>query len=129
MLYSITGPVVHGKGLGHRHMMPTANQEYTDTRIPFGVYGGICHAGGKNYYCITNIGQRPSIDDSGMITIESLLLDFEGDLYGMTITVDLYFYIRPIMKFPGGIEDVKKQLEKDSLTALEYFRKNGIELS
>lgn len=126
MLYSISGTVVHGKGLGHRHGMPTANLEDAGIDIPFGVYAGIATVGGRSYYCITNVGNRPSVDSSEKVTIESLLLDFAGDIYGRTMRVDLYSYLRPTMRFEGGIEAVRRQLEKDSQAALEYFRKNDI---
>ncbi len=128
MLYSLSGKIIHGKGLGHRHGMPTANMEYDGSDIPLGVYAGIATVGGSSYYAITNVGTRPSVDSSSRITIETLLLSYEGDLYGMTMKLDLYYFLRPIMKFEGGIEAVRNQLEKDSRSCLEYFKRNNISI-
>lgn len=129
MKYILEGKVIHGKGLGHRHGMPTANLDIEKTDIPFGVYAGIAKVDDTSYYCVTNVGTRPSVDDSKKMTLESLLINFDSDIYGKTLKIELYHFLRPIMKFEGGIEDVKKQLRFDIEAALEYFRENKISLT
>ena len=124
MLYTVIEKVIHGKGLGHKHGMPTINQEYKGNIKP-GVYGGIAIINGINKYCVTNVGTRPSVDDSSTITIETHIIDHNGNLYGQVVEVDLYFYLRDIIKFNGGIEDVKKQIEKDITKTIELFNKTN----
>lgn len=124
MLYSISEKVIHGKGLGHKHGMPTINQEYNGNIKP-GVYGGLAIINNEKKYCVTNVGTRPSIDDSSAMTIETYIIDYNGNLYDQIVEVDLYFYLRDIIKFDGGIEDVKKQIEKDISKTIKLFNKTN----
>ncbi|MCR5732479.1 MAG: riboflavin kinase [Sphaerochaetaceae bacterium] len=129
MLYEVAGTVIHGKGLGHRHGMPTANLDIKKTDIPYGVYAGVATVNGKSYYCVTNVGTRPSVDDSASMTLESLLLNFTSNIYGEKLSLRLFHFLRPIKKFSGGIDEVKKQLEQDVEAAIKYFKDNNISLT
>ena len=44
------------------------------------------------------------------------------DLYDLNITISIYDYIRDETKFES-VEELKKQLEKDKITSLNYFQK------
>ena len=48
--------------------------------------------------------------------METLLLDFAGDLYGEELILELRTYIRPVMKF-DGLDQVRQQIDRDILTA------------
>ena len=121
--YFMLGKVVHGKALGRTVGMPTANLKIygTKRRPPDGVYGTRTSIEGKYYSGVTNVGLRPSVDDLPEITIETMLADFDRDIYGEKIITEFPFYIREIQKF-DGIEAVWRQVQKDMAQALEYFR-------
>ena len=112
--YVVHGNVIHGKGQGSRHDMPTANIAFDKNRIlpVYGVYGAKVTIDGNVYRGITNIGTRPTVDDDPAPTCETLVLDFDGNLYNKQITLELYVYIRQIVKF-SSFEELKKQIEKD----------------
>lgn len=125
LLATLQGTIVKGKGAGHRHGMPTANLDVQDQLLPkHGVYGGLAFVEGNCYQCITNIGLRPSDDDSQKVTVESLLLDFSGDLYGKTMRLELYFFLREIRKFAGGLDEVRIQLLKDGQLTKQLFEQS-----
>ena len=120
VIKSIKEVVIHGKGQGHKFDMPTANQKLENDDIKHGVYASKTYIDGIEYISITNVGLRPSADDDTRCNVETLILDFSGDLYGKMIQVDLYYFLRPTMKF-SGLSEVKKQLYIDAKRARELF--------
>jgi riboflavin kinase/FMN adenylyltransferase len=116
------GKIIHGKGLGKTVGMPTANLDVTPNSItlPLGVYASKIIIDGETFTGLTNIGPRPSVDDVPVITVETLILDFDRDIYEKTVTLKIYLFIRPIEKF-SGLQAVKEQVEKDKKIAREYF--------
>ncbi|MBP3633519.1 MAG: riboflavin biosynthesis protein RibF [Oscillospiraceae bacterium] len=109
--HTIEGKVIPGKQLGRRLGIPTANIRLPEgTVVPaFGVYA----ARVDGHLAVTNIGTRPSVDDGEHITVESWLLNFEGDLYGKTICVELLEFLRPEQKF-SSVEELKAQILRDA---------------
>lgn len=114
--------VKEGRGKGHTVGMPTANISYdfSDSDIEYGVYGSYAYVDGKRYKSVTNVGLRPSVDDSEIPTMETHILDFDEDIYGKEIEIELVFYIRGIKKF-NGLEEVKQQVDKDIIEAREVL--------
>lgn len=112
--YQIFGEVVHGKALGRTVGMPTANLQAPARKLmpQFGVYGTLSDIDGDAVMGLTNIGQRPSVDDHSYVTIETFLLDFSKDIYGKRIVLELRAYIRGVVKFPN-LEAVKAQVDRD----------------
>ena len=102
--------------------MPTINLSISANkkRPPEGVYATITHIDGKAYKGVTNIGRRPSVDTDDTVTIETFLFDFRRDIYGQKISLDIYTLIRDIIKF-DGLEAVKRQVEKDIISARNFF--------
>lgn len=118
--YSITGLVVHGRGEGHRIGFPTANlaPESVETILPkSGVYAvkvrskGVKESGSKVFSGMMNIGMRPTYNGT-TLSLEVHLFDFDGDLYGQTLTIDFLRRIRDEQPFESP-EALRKQLEKD----------------
>jgi len=118
--YSITGLVVHGRGEGHRIGFPTANiaPESVETILPkSGVYAvkvrnkGVKESGNKVFLGMMNIGTRPTYNGT-TLSLEVHLFDFDGDLYGQTLTIDFLRRIRDEQPFESP-EALRKQLEKD----------------
>lgn len=116
----LTGEVVHGKGLGRTVGMPTANLLVMEGELPeAGVYAGRVEVDGNQYKAVTNIGKRPSVDMDQQVTVESFIMDFEGDLYGKQMKLELVKYLRPVQKF-SGLEGVLEQVKKDIAEAKKY---------
>ena len=118
---TLIGEVVRGKGLGRTVGMPTANLHVLEGEIPeLGVYAGRVEVQGSQYKAVTNIGKRPSVDQDQQITVESYIIDFEGDLYGREMKLELVKYLRPVQKF-SGLEGVLEQVKKDIVEAKKYI--------
>ena len=126
--YSITGLVVRGNQLGKLMGYPTANLFIEDPNklIPaMGVYASRVHYKGKTYMGMTNIGMRPTIN-ANKLTFETNIFDFDKEIYGESITVELIKRIRNEKKF-GNLEILKDQLaidrEKSFLVLAEEVKK------
>jgi len=102
--------------------MPTANLGFSEFKLlpAFGVYGTLSEIEGKNIKGLTNIGKRPSVDNYNYVTIETFLLDFSGDLYDKTISLEIHAYIRGVKKF-NNLEEVKSQVNKDLESIRAYL--------
>lgn len=112
--YSITGVVETGKKLGRRLGMPTLNLYPPENKLlpPNGVYYSRIITKEGNYNGITNIGQKPTVNDTRAVSVETYLYGFGGDMYGKKITVELIRFKRPEHKF-DNVEELKKQMEAD----------------
>lgn len=112
--YLMRGTVVHGKAAGRKVGMPTANLGVAKNKLfpPHGVYGTLSYMDGTFFRGMTNIGLRPSDDDVPIATIETFLLDFDRDIYGKDIKLEIHADIRGVKKF-ANLEEVKKQVDKD----------------
>lgn len=111
----IMGVVVQGKQLGRTIGFPTANiAPYTSftPSIPKGVYGVHVFHGEDQYIGVMNVGERPSFDDGNHLTYEVHILDFNANLYGEELTVEIAFYVRKERMFPS-LPDLIQQLNKD----------------
>lgn len=120
--YIMRGVVVHGKAAGRKHGMPTANLGVAPNKLfpPHGVYGTLSYLEGQRYRGMTNIGLRPSDDDIPIATIETFILNFEQDIYGKEIILEVFTYIRGVKKF-AGLDEVRKQVDKDIESVRAYM--------
>lgn len=121
--YSFYGEVIHGKKLGRKIGMPTVNvKPEAEKLLPaFGVYYSIVEVNGKQYNAITNIGYKPTVDDTKSPIVESYLYEFDGNLYGESIRVNLLSYRRPEMKFES-VDALKTQMQDDIESGIYYHR-------
>ena len=121
-LCRLTGTVVHGKGKGHTVGMPTANLQPGSGQVlpPEGVYAALAEVGGQTYRAVTNVGRRPTVDSESRKTVESLLLDYTGDLYGREMDLRFYRRLREIRKFPS-LQAVKDQVDADCASVNDFF--------
>ena len=112
--YSVTGVVTRGKQIGRTIGLPTVNIVPEEDKLlpPFGVYEARVSLDGGRYRGITNVGVKPTVTDEKQVVVETFILDFEGDLYGKTITVNLIKMVRPEKKFQS-VEELKAQIESD----------------
>lgn len=112
--YSITGTVVHGRRLGRTIGMPTVNllPEADKLLPPRGVYYSQVSYRGRHYKSISNIGCKPTVSDENVMGVETYLYNFDEDIYGKDIIVNLLAFKRPEMKF-DSLEGLKRQMQED----------------
>lgn len=113
----ISGIVVHGQQLGRRLGFPTANLSVAGLQgeiPPTGVYAAWCVLpDGRRYKAMVNVGYRPTVNSaSHQLSIESHLLDFEGDLYGQRLSLHITARIRDERKMQS-LDELKQQLTAD----------------
>lgn len=119
----LTGTVLHGRQLGRRIGVPTANMIFSPGVLipPHGVYAAHVRLAEGVFPAVTNIGIRPTTGISPEVTAESHILGFDGDLYGKTVTVEFYEYIRPEIRF-DDLDALSAQISKDCQRALEILK-------
>jgi riboflavin kinase / FMN adenylyltransferase len=115
--YSLNGPIVRGAGRGRTIGIPTANIAVAaDRELPaFGVYATWAYLGEQRLESVTNIGLRPTFND-GPPSVETLILDFEDDIYGRELKIELIAMLRGEVKF-DNIDALKQQINRDILDA------------
>ena len=123
--FPIHGTVLHGRHLGTKLGLPTANlvPEVSKLLPPNGVYFSRTCIDGEMYQSITNIGRKPTVGSS-FRGVETYLLDTDKNLYGRQIRVDLLAYVRPEQKFET-VDILKEQIRQDISSGREYFREHG----
>ncbi len=121
--YFLLGIVAHGNSIGHSKLYPTANLiPAREKHLPrFGVYVSRVTADGKVYGGLSNVGKKPTIEGVNPAGVETYLYDFQGNLYGKPIRVELLDFIRPEKKFVS-IDELKKQLDHDIAACREAYR-------
>lgn len=112
-----TGVVVKGQQLGRKIGFPTANMiagKDEKLLLKKGVYAVRVKVNHSIFDGMANIGIRPTLGLHDL-TIEAHLFDFSDDIYGETITIFFYDFIREERKF-SGLKELKSQLAKDKMT-------------
>lgn len=119
--------VIEGKKNGRKIGFPTINQVIPEGMIvpKLGVYKSWTQIGTRNYPSITNIGLKPTIEledgEERTPEMETHIIGFSGDLYGLRTRVVLREYMRDERRF-DSLEDLGKQLEQDKAAALKIGR-------
>lgn len=118
----LTGRVIQGNRLGRTIGFPTANIEiachYSSTN---GVYvARVQLQDGRKFQAMANLGHRPTVTDCGALWLEAHLFDFDEEIYGQTIEVDLVQKLREERRFES-IEALRQQLTKDKQQTLKIF--------
>ena len=112
--YSLQGVVVAGNRLGRTIGFPTANMKLYEPLklVPGrGVYVVETEVLGKKYRGMTNIGTRPTVGGS-FTTIETHILDFDEDIYGLPLRITFLRRLRDEIHFPS-LDALKAQLTLD----------------
>ncbi|MCB2407578.1 bifunctional riboflavin kinase/FAD synthetase [Hymenobacter lucidus] len=122
--YPLTGTVVRGRQLGRTIGFPTANMRVEEPLklVPArGVYAVMATtAAGTHHQAMLNIGVRPTVAGNLDQTVETHLLDFDGDLYDQPLTVQLVARLRNEQKF-DGLDALKAQLAQDAEAARQHL--------
>ncbi len=111
--FSFSAPVIHGDERGRTIGFPTINQVYPPNlvAVKFGVYKSVVAIGDKKYNGITNIGVRPTFQN-GLVSAETYIIGFDGNLYGATVKLELLRFIRSERKF-SSVDELKANIESD----------------
>ncbi len=125
--FSFSGKVVEGNKIGRNIGFPTANIEITDPHkllLPEGIYAAM--VGDKK--AALYLGTRPTLSPHGKRVIEVNILDFEGDLYGQNLSVEVIDFIRTDKKL-DSLEDLRKQIAEDKKEIEKRLRVEGLGFS
>lgn len=126
--FSVSGTVAHGKGLGHTKKTPTVNITFKDNVVipAFGVYITKTEIDGVTYNSISNVGIRPSVENTSTPNLETNIFDFDSDIYGKSIKISFIKMLRSEMKFDSS-DKLFEQINKDILKAKEFFSEENSE--
>lgn len=125
--YTINGTVIHGEALGRTLGYPTINLGGdADLYVPPkpGIYLGTA---GKfdgdreteRYNALISAGYRPTVEGK-TYSIEAYLIDYSGDLYGRTVSLEFLKYVREEIKF-NNFDQLITQMKLDEVYARDYF--------
>jgi len=120
--YSITGEVLHGRKIGRTIGMPTTNIMPSSNKLlpPCGVYASKTIVKGQAFPGITNIGFKPTVGAEESKGVETFIFDYDEDLYGEQIEVQLYAFERPEIKF-NTLEELREAMLEDIEFGRRYF--------
>lgn len=119
--YSLTGKVIHGDKLGRTLGFPTANLETEQFKlIPGnGVYIVKAFLKDEVFKGLLSIGTRPTVTNSNEKRAEVYLMDFDREIYGETLKIEVLHKIRDDQKF-DSLQDLVKQMNLDKNFAEQY---------
>jgi riboflavin kinase/FMN adenylyltransferase len=121
--YYIDGTVMRGDQRGRTIGFPTANL-CTENELlpPHGVYATTVRIGEVVYSSVTNVGTRPTVDDSGRTVVETHIFDLDRDLYSQPIRVGFVQRLRDERAFES-LDLLKAQIEADCQRARVLFNR------
>jgi len=119
----IRGTVTRGQSVGRTLGFPTVNllPDVHSVRLPLGVYAAEVTVDGVNHPAVTNVGTRPTFYNDDSVHLESFLLDFQGELYGKTITLALHKFLRPERRFPSS-RALQEEIRSNIQQVQQYFQ-------
>ena len=117
----LSGTVVTGRQLGRTLGIPTANIALSEGLLlpKFGVYAAKAYWGGECRLAVVNIGTRPTVGGHH-VTVEPWLLDFDGDLYGQRLRLELYHFLRGEQKFEN-LEALRNEIRHNAEQTKAFF--------
>ena len=112
--YALCGKVVPGERLGHKLGFPTANLDTTGLVLPpNGVYAAHAQLERRTFKAVVNIGFRPTIQPpESRPRVEAHVLEFNGDLYGREIELELMEKLRDEKRF-ASLDELRAQIGRD----------------
>ena len=112
--YQLSGLVIKGMKLGSKIGFPTANVQLDqDLYIPkFGVYEISCIVEENLFKGILNIGLAPTVVNRKKVKVEVHLFNFNENIYGKKVVIQLKNFIREEIKF-NSLDDLIKQINID----------------
>jgi riboflavin kinase/FMN adenylyltransferase len=126
----LRGLVVHGDGRGRDLGFPTANLafDYTPVLPALGIYLGRVAVAerdvGPGAPALVAVGVRPTFHEGARVLVEVYLIDWEGDLYGASLTVEVGERLREERRF-ASVEALVEQMQRDEAEARRRFGSHG----
>ena len=124
--HMLSDTVRSGYHLGTKMGTPTINMKIPEGDIipRHGVYAAkVILDDGSEHISVTNVGVRPTVSDAGAVSVESFILDFDGNLYDKQARVEFFSFLRDERKF-DDISSLGEQIKCDAEKARAYFAKN-----
>lgn len=111
--FTLTGSVVPGYGRGHGMGFPTANLSLPPAQLlpPTGIYAAYARFDGDSRPAAVSIGYNPVFGNE-KLSVEAFVLDWEGDLSGRDLALDLVARLRDEQHFPS-IDALSAQIARD----------------
>ena len=121
--YIYSGRCVQGKQMGREMGFPTANIIVPSDKfvVRRGVYVSRVRLGQRILYGVTNIGRRPTLEDAVNDVVETYIFDFDEDIYGAKLEVELMHFLRPESKMTSK-EELIDAVNLNKAQALEYIK-------
>ncbi len=126
--FSMAGTVVHGQSVGHSLGFPTANIEVNNKYKlipPDGIYAVYAVYNEQRYKAMLYIGSRPTLKDHDNKTIEVNIFEFNKDIYGDKLKIELVEKIRGDARF-DGLEALKARIAQDKVESLKILSDDSI---
>jgi riboflavin kinase/FMN adenylyltransferase len=124
--YGVEGRVLHGAERGRTLGFPTANLRPVNRVIPRGgVYVTATLIEGAWRRSVTNVGVRPTFESAGEPSVETFVMDWDGDLYGDVVRVRFLHRLRGERRFSSA-DELKQQIDTDILHARKFFSRAGV---
>lgn len=121
---TFSGVVAQGRGLGRELGYPTANLVSENGALPdirHGVYAGWANVAGERYGSMMSFGKAETVGTAN-VSFEVHLLDYQGDLYGKELQVEIVVFLRDMIKF-NSLEELIEAMQEDERRAREILRK------
>lgn len=125
--HTLSDTVRSGYHLGSKLGAPTINMFFPDgVLVPrHGVYAArVFLENGESYMAVTNVGVRPTVSEANRVSVESHLLDYEGNLYGRQARLEFHAFLRDERRF-DSIGELSEQISRDAENARAWFRSHG----
>ncbi len=120
--YTISGEIVAGNQKGREIGFPTANMkvnpEYHDVKE--GVYITKMYVHDTWYPAMTNVGHNLTFNTSEPISVETYILDFNEKIYGQTVKLAFYKFLREELKF-DNVQQLIHQMQQDKVDTIDFF--------
>lgn len=120
--FALRGPIAQGHGIGRKLTVPTLNLQHYEELLPAnGVYVTCTQIGERRFPSLTNVGVRPTFANSGGISVETFLLDFE-EMEIEEMEIRFLLRLRNEQKFDSPAA-LKQQILHDVERGRRYFRR------
>src|SRR6201988_2250133 len=119
--YGVEGRVERGAERGHQLGFPTANLHPHNRVIPRnGVYVTGSLIDGQGRRSVTNVGLRPTFGEATEPSVETYVMNWDGDLYGNVVRIRFLYRLRDERKF-SSVDELTRQIKTDVARAEGYF--------
>lgn len=124
--YSFEGRVIEGDKRGRTLGFPTVNIAVEESKLlpKNGIYAGRIYVDGKKYNGVMSLGVRPTFYNSTSVLPEFFIFDFNEEIYGKDVKVEVIKYLREEKKY-NIIDDLVSQMRKDVLLSKEILLQNN----